>query len=143
VVQIENFTVTGNRTPYSFSVSTVLSIFISSFVFPSHFLKISSSLLLSLSLVLLTCVVVSASKLVKVVQNLAAQSGAISLNLVLHVSNYSELYTLYSFDSNDCDGIQFLEHLESGDKRHNREMTVGVWETNIILSIVLNCRPGL
>lgn len=37
VVQIENF-FTGDRTPYSFSVSTFLFIFISSFIFPSHFL---------------------------------------------------------------------------------------------------------
>jgi hypothetical protein len=65
--------------------------------------------LLSLSPVLLTCVGISASKLVKVVQNLAAQSGATSLNLVLYVSNHSELYTLCSFHSNDCDGMQFLE----------------------------------
>jgi hypothetical protein len=40
---------------------------------------------------------------------LAALSGATSLNLVFHVFNHSEFYTLYSFHSNDCDGIQFLE----------------------------------
>ena len=109
VVQRENFVITGNRTPYSFSVSTFHSIFTSSFIFPSHFLIISPSLLLSLSLVLLTCVGISASKLVKVVQNLAAQSSATPLNLVLPVSHHSELYILYSFHSNDCDVIQFLE----------------------------------
>ena len=51
----------------------------------------------------------SASNLVKVVQILAAYSGATSLNLLLHVSNHSELCTLYSFHSNGCDGIYFLE----------------------------------
>jgi len=35
------------------------------------------------------------------------------------------------------------KHLEGRGERHNKEMTIGVWETNIILSIVLNCRPGL
>jgi hypothetical protein len=65
--------------------------------------------LLSLSLVLLICVDISARKLVKVVQNLAAQSGATSLTLVLLVSNQLELHTLYSFHSNEWDGIQFLE----------------------------------
>ena len=117
VVQIENFIVTANRTPYSFSVSSFLSILFSSFIIPSHFLIISSSLLLSLSLVLLICVCVcvcvrvdiSTSKLVKVVQNLAAQNGATSLTLVLHVSNHSELYTYYSFHSNGCECIPFLE----------------------------------
>ena len=146
VVKIENLIVTGNRTSYSFSVSSFPSISFCSFHFPSHFLIISSSLLLCLSLVLLTRVGICASKLIQVVQNLTAQSGATSPTLVC-------TYFMCSIIQNFTPCIHFIlmaptlfssrKHLECRDERHDREVTVGDWETNIILSIVLNCGPAL
>jgi hypothetical protein len=113
VVNTENSIIVANQNPSTLFIASVPSVFF----FPSSFPLISllyPSLYFS-PLSLLTCVGSSASKLVKVVQKLAAPIDAISLTLVRHVLNHPELYTLQSFHSNDLDCIQFLE--ASGTQR--------------------------